>query len=92
SGAGGETAPAVRAEAALELIERIEVFVKSQRPALSLSLRGTLDATVELERTGPREVAVRLQGRKGPVPVEELARLRDALEARGLRLSALRSE
>ncbi|HZI13178.1 MAG TPA: hypothetical protein VE153_22545 [Myxococcus sp.] len=92
SGAQGEPAPASRAEAALELIERIEVFVKSQRPALSLSLRGTLDATVELERTGPREVALRLQGRKGPVPVEELARLRDALEARGLRLSALRSE
>jgi hypothetical protein len=92
SSAEGEPVPAARAEAALELIERIEVFVKSQRPALSLSLRGTLDATVELERTGPREVAVRLQGRKGPVPGEDLARLRDALEARGLRLSALRSE
>jgi hypothetical protein len=90
--AGGEAVPAVRAEAALELIERIEVFVKSQRPALSLSLRGTLDATVELERTGPREVALRIQGHKGPVPVEDLARLRDALEARGLRLCALRSE
>lgn len=92
AGAGAEAVPAVRAEAALELIERIEVFVKSQRPALSLSLRGTLEATVELERTGPREVAVRIQGHKGPVPVEDLTRLRDALEARGLRLCSLRSE
>lgn len=87
-----EVSPASRAEAALELIERIEVFVKSQRPALSLSLRGGLDATVEVERTGPREVALRIQGRRGPLPSEDVARLRDALEARGLRLRSLRAE
>lgn len=93
-GAAGTEAvsPAAHADAALELIERIEVFVKSQRPALSLSLRGSLDATVEVERTGPREVALRIQGRKGPIPTGELARLRDALEARGLRLRSLRAE
>ena len=94
AGAAGveEVSPASRAEAALELIERIEVFVKSQRPALSLSLRGGLDATVEVERTGPREVALRIQGRRGPLPSEDVARLRDALEARGLRLRSLRAE
>ncbi|MCY1014769.1 hypothetical protein [Pyxidicoccus sp. MSG2] len=97
TGSGGASSaetvsPATRAEAALELIERIEVFVKSQRPALSLSLRGALDATVEVERTGPREVALRIQGRRGPLPTEDLARLRDALEARGLRLRSLRAE
>lgn len=97
TGSGGATSaesvsPASRAEAALELIERIEVFVKSQRPALSLSLRGALEATVEVERTGPREVALRIQGRRGPLPAEELSRLRDALEARGLRLRSLRAE
>ncbi len=81
-----------RAEAALALIERIDVFVKSQRPALSMSLRGHLDATVEVERTGPREVALRVHGRRGPVAAEELGRLREALEARGLRLSALRAD
>ncbi len=79
----------LKAKAALELIERIEVFVKSQRPALKLSLGGALDATVEVERTGPREVALRIQGRHGPVPSEELSRIRDALEARGLRLRTL---
>ncbi len=97
TGSGGASSaetvsPATRAEAALELIERIEVFVKSQRPALTLSLRGAMDATVEVERTGPREVALRIQGRRGPLPTEDLARLRDALEARGLRLRSLRAE
>ncbi|NMO21415.1 hypothetical protein HPC49_45635 [Pyxidicoccus fallax] len=94
AGASGveATAPASRAEAALELIERIEVFVKSQRPALSLNLRGGLDATVEVERTGPREVALRIQGRHGPLPAEDVARLREGLEARGLRLRSLRVE
>ncbi|MCE9673932.1 hypothetical protein LY474_39670 [Myxococcus stipitatus] len=84
--------PTARVDAALELIERIEAFVKSQRPALSMSLRGTLDATVEVERTGPREVALRIQGRGAPVPEATLVRLREALTTRGLKLSTLRSE
>ncbi|WP_338866886.1 hypothetical protein [Myxococcus stipitatus] len=85
----GELAPASHVGSAVELIERIEVFMKSQRPAMSMSVRGTLNATVEVERTGPREVVLRIQGRTGPVPTEDVARLRDALEARGLRLRAL---
>ncbi|HSP80991.1 MAG TPA: hypothetical protein VLQ93_20885, partial [Myxococcaceae bacterium] len=40
--------PEARLQATLELVERIEVFVKSQRPALSLKLGGALDATVEV--------------------------------------------
>ncbi|WP_244227056.1 hypothetical protein [Corallococcus aberystwythensis] len=88
-GAGPSGPPVAQVESTLALIEKIEVFVKSQRPALGLSLRGPLEATVEVERTGPREVALRIQGRHGPVPTEDVARLRDALEARGLRLSVL---
>ncbi|GMT95893.1 hypothetical protein KH5H1_00120 [Corallococcus caeni] len=88
-GAGPASPPVAQVESTLALIEKIEVFVKSQRPALGLSLRGPLEATVEVERTGPREVALRIQGRHGPVPTEDVARLRDALEARGLRLSVL---
>jgi hypothetical protein len=84
--------PQLKAQAALELIARIEVFVKSQRPALKMSLGGALDATVEVERTGPREVALRIQGHKGPVPSEELSRIREALEAKGLRLRSLQAE
>lgn len=89
-GASRGAAPSTsHVESAVEVIERIEVFVKSQRPAMSMSVRGTLNATVEVERTGPREVVLRIQGRTGPVPTEDVARLRDALEARGLRLRAL---
>ncbi|SEN00434.1 hypothetical protein SAMN05444354_12817 [Stigmatella aurantiaca] len=76
-------------QATLELIERIEVFVKSQRPALRMSLGGALAATVEVERTGPREVALRIQGHQGPLGEAHLSRIREALEARGLRLRAL---
>ncbi|NOK21099.1 hypothetical protein [Corallococcus carmarthensis] len=89
--AGPASPPVAQVESTLALIEKIEVFVKSQRPALGLSLRGPLEATVEVERTGPREVALRIQGRHGPVPTEDVARLRDALEARGLRLSVLQA-
>ncbi|NOJ94451.1 hypothetical protein HMI51_16130 [Corallococcus coralloides] len=90
-GATPVSPPVAQVESTLALIEKIEVFVKSQRPALGLSLRGALEATVEVERTGPREVALRIQGRHGPVPSEDVARLRDALEARGLRLSVLQA-
>lgn len=80
--------PETRVQAALELIEKIEVFVKSQRPALAMRLGGTLDATVEVERTGEREVALRIQGRRGGFPQKDLARIREALAERGLKLSA----
>ncbi|MBJ6764346.1 hypothetical protein JGU66_26520 [Myxococcaceae bacterium JPH2] len=80
-----------RAEAALALIERIEVLVKAQRPALSLSLRGAMEATVEVQRTGPREISLHIQGRQRPLADEDLSRLTTALEARGLRLCTVRS-
>jgi hypothetical protein len=83
--------PEVRVQAALELIEQIEVFVKSQRPALAMRLGGALDATVEVERTGEREVSLRIQGRRGRIPPQDLARIREELAARGLKLSALRA-
>ena len=84
--------PQLRVEATLQLIQKIELFVHSQRPALRMSLNGALSATVEVERTGPREVALRIQGRHGPLAQEELARIRERLEARGLRLRSLRAE
>ncbi len=80
--------PELRVQAALELIEQIEVFVKSQRPALAMQLGGALDATVEVERTGAREVALRIQGRRGRLLQKDLMRIRDALAERGLKLSA----
>ena len=86
------TGPQTQVQAAMELIEKIELFVRSQRPALRMSLGGPLAATVEVERTAPREVALRIQGRQGPLAQEDLARIREGLEARGLRLRSLRAE
>lgn len=83
--------PEARVQATLELIEKIDVFVKSQRPALAMRVGGALNATVEVERTGAREVALRIQGHRGPLPQEELSRIRDALAARGLKLRAFLS-
>jgi hypothetical protein len=88
----GATPPGeTRVQATLELIEKLEVFMRSQRPALAMRLGGALDATVEVERTGPREVVLRIQGHRGPLPREDLARIQEGLAARGLRLKALSS-
>jgi hypothetical protein len=84
---GGE-APA-RAEALLALVERIDAFVRAGRPALALEVGGALGARVELERTGPGEVALTLRPRGAPPAAAELEALRRAVEGRGLRLSRL---
>ena len=81
-----------KVQATLQLIEKIELLVQTQRPALRMSLGSPLSAMVEVERTAPREVALRIQGRHGLLAPEDLARIRDALEARGLRLRSLHAE
>ena len=78
-----------RADQAVALIEKIEAFVKSNRPALSLTLNNSLGAAVEIERVGPKEIALKLTGRHGPPSAETVSRLREALRARGLKVSAL---
>ena len=84
-----EAAPEAKAAQAVALIERIEVFVRSQRPGLALTLNNSLGAHVEIERIGPREIALRLVGHKGPPTAEAVSRIRDALRARGLKIGAL---
>jgi hypothetical protein len=94
AGMASPEAPDTQAKvrATLQLIEKIELLVQTQRPALRMSLGSPLSAMVEVERTAPREVALRIQGRHGPLAQEDLARIRDALEARGLRLRSLHAE
>lgn len=81
--------PEVRASQAAALIERIDVFVKSQRPALALTLNNSLGARVEIEKLGPGRIALRLVGREGPPDADTVSRLREELEARGLKVGAL---
>lgn len=80
---------ATRATQAVALIERIETFVKSQRPGLALTLNNSLGAHVEIERIGPREVALKLVGHRGPPSADTVSRIRDELRARGLKVGAL---
>jgi hypothetical protein len=82
-----------RAAAAVALIEKIQVFVKSgQRPALTLTLNNSLGAQVEIERLGPGLVAIKLVGRNGPPSPEAVSQVRDELAARGLKVGALSVE
>jgi len=76
-------------EAVQAVVEKIETFVRANRPGLTLSLNGTFATQVQLEKTGPGQVAVRLQGRNGPPRPEDLSLLREQLHARGIKLSAL---
>ena len=78
-----------KAEQAVELIEKIEIFVRSQRPALQLTLNNSLGARVEIERVGPGQIALKLVGRDGPPSAEAVSRIREEMQVRGLRVAAL---
>jgi hypothetical protein len=84
--------PKTRSEQATALIEKIETFVKSQRPALALTLNNSLGLKVEIERLGPKEVALRLVGHRGPPTPDTVARIREEITARGLKVGALSIE
>jgi hypothetical protein len=72
----------------MALIEKVEVFVRSNRPTLSLSLGGALEGQLEIEKVGPGKVALTLRGgRKDPGAPE---RIRQALAARGLTVTRMR--
>jgi len=80
----------VRAAQAVELIEKIETFMKDSRtPSIALTLNNSLGAKVEIERVGPREVALKVIGHKGPPRAEDIGRIRDEMAAHGLKVSAL---
>lgn len=81
--------PEAKAAQAVALIERIEQFVRSSRPGLALTLNNSLGAHVEIERIGPKEIALKLVGHRGPPTAEAVSRIREELRARGLKIGAL---
>jgi hypothetical protein len=83
------SSPQKRAEAVAQLIDRIEVLVRSRRPTLAFTLNNSFAAKVEVEKTGPKQVSLRIQGWNGPPPPSEIALIRDALRERGLKLTSL---
>ena len=84
----GEVDSSAHVERALALVERVEHFVRSGRPALALTLRGGLTGRMELQRIAPGVISIRLASRQPP-KAGELDALRQALEARGLAVRAL---
>ncbi len=80
----------VRAAQAVELIEKIETFIKDSRtPSIALTLNNSLGARVEIERVGPREVALKVIGHRGPPRAEDISRIREEMAAHGLKVCAL---
>jgi len=77
-----------RVERAMELVERIERFVRSGRPSLALTLRGQLPGRLEIERVAPGTIHLRLSSRRA-LSDRALEELRLALEARGLSVRSL---
>jgi hypothetical protein len=75
-----------RAESMMELVEKLTLFVKSQRPALAMSLGGAAGGRVEVERVGPKTVALRVDLKSG-LGARDVESLRSALAARGLTLA-----
>jgi hypothetical protein len=80
---------ASQATAAVTLIQQIETFVRSNRPGLAIQLDGRLAARIEIEKLGPREVALRLVGKNGPPSAENVGRIREELRGRGIRIGAI---
>jgi len=87
-GRGEPEAGIERVERALQLVERIERFVRSGRPALALTLRGALRGHLELRREAPGIISLLLASPRPPSS-SELQELRQALEARGLSVQTL---
>ena len=67
----------------------VDAIKPDTEPGLALTLNNSLGAHVEIERIGPREIALRLVGHKGPPTAEAVSRIRDELRARGLKVGAL---
>lgn len=71
------------------LVEQIQLFVKNNRPAMAVSVGGSLNAHVEIERTGPKLVALKLVGRGALPRTQDLNAIREELAAKGIRVSVL---
>jgi hypothetical protein len=85
-----ETWPEVpRPQALADVIEQITALARSPRPTLVYSMKTAFASRVTIEKTGPGAVSLEIVGWNGPPPASELARLREALRARKLRLVSI---
>ena len=93
--AGGAVGVANKAESEtkaagiMELVERIRVFEKAGRPAMALTVGGSLNAEVEIERAGPKLVSLKIVGKLKSPSVSGLNEIREELLKRGIKVAAL---
>jgi hypothetical protein len=73
------------------LIQRVEAFTRANLPSIALTLRNDLHTRVEIQKVGPRRVALRLVGGRGALPTTALTQLREELTSRGISIAALSS-
>jgi hypothetical protein len=72
----------------MELVEQVETFLRSGRPALSLTLRGTMAGRVEVQRVAPGTVSLHFESKRPPA-ASELAVMRSELQRGGLTVRAM---
>ena len=87
-GKTSEARGAEAAERALELVEQVQTFLRSGRPALSLTLRGAMAGRVEVQRVGAGAVSLRFESRRRPA-ASELAAMRAELQRSGLTVQSM---
>lgn len=85
--AAAPSEPTPEVHSVAEVIEKVELLMRSNRPALALTLGGELSGQLEIEKVGPGKVALTLRGAGRDPGAPE--RIRKALAQRGLTVSRL---
>lgn len=73
----------------LALVEKIRIFERQGRPAMAISVGGSLDAHVEIERAGHRLVTLKVVGKSKIPSAARLNEIRDELNRRGIKVASL---
>jgi hypothetical protein len=87
--ARAEPSSSPKAAVMVALVDRIEALVRAGRPAIAVHINHPSLERAEIERVGPREIALRLLGKNGPPPPDAVSLIREEMAARGLKLAAL---
>jgi len=69
------------------LVEGVQLFLRSGRPTLAMSLRDPFTAEVVLERVRPGEVSIRLLAQGRRLTAREVEKIRKGLQRSGIRLT-----
>lgn len=87
--AGSDAPKETKAFGIMELVERIRVFERAGRPAMAITVGGSLNAHVEIERAGPNRVALKLIGKANIPSAAALNEIKDELAKRGISVASL---